>query len=66
MMKRIMTIGAVFGMFIICAMIVMFMERHEKARLALCLQCHMIEDADTLKQNVMPKINYLMDERRTK
>jgi nitrate/TMAO reductase-like tetraheme cytochrome c subunit len=66
MKKGIMIIAAAFGMFIICAIIVMFMERHEKARSALCLQCHMIEDADTLKQNVMPKNNYLMDERRTK
>ena len=43
MMKRIMIIGAVLGMFIICAIIVMFIARHDKARSALCMQCHIIK-----------------------
>ena len=43
MMKRIMIIGAVLGMVIICAIIVMFIARHDKARSALCMQCHIIK-----------------------
>lgn len=66
MKKKITLIGAVLGMFIICAIIVMFVARHDKARLALCMQCHIIEDAERVKQSLMPKINDLMDERRTK
>ena len=43
MMKRIMIIGAVLGIFILCAIIVMFIARHDKARSALCMQCHIIK-----------------------
>lgn len=45
MKKRILIISAVLGTFILCAAIVMFAARHNKARSALCIQCHVTKSA---------------------
>jgi hypothetical protein len=43
MMNKIMILGAALGIFVICAIIVMFVARHEKARSELCMQCHPVK-----------------------
>lgn len=51
MKKKLAIIGAVLGMFIVCAFFVMFIAEQYHVRSALCMQCHTTKTAaDTWKK----------------
>jgi hypothetical protein len=53
--KKMLIIGAMLGTFILCAAIVMFAARHDKARSALCMQCHPVKTTNEPQNKVYIK-----------